>query len=102
MDSWYKRIHYIFESFLYGTVTHLSLTTFYHLVSQSRDRYLRELAILYCILYDFYRFDLKNQQEFENYLYSLPIYKNAYHASDVLVMTKSLYSRAICCFLGIK
>ncbi|OGY87678.1 MAG: hypothetical protein A2233_01890 [Candidatus Kerfeldbacteria bacterium RIFOXYA2_FULL_38_24] len=57
--------------------------------------YIRDHLILDLILTDVEVFSLKSYQDFQNYLFSLPIYCQKYHPQNRYDMQNSLYAKAI-------
>lgn len=97
LEKLYRRqeTNTIISYFYNGTLLKKDIQQFLFAISQRRQRDIKEIAILKLLLADFRIFQLDNFDQFQNYLYNLPVYNTAYHAKKILNISNSLYSRAI-------
>jgi uncharacterized SAM-binding protein YcdF (DUF218 family) len=68
-------------------------TSFLNYFSHHKKRLLEEYAILESLILDSIHYNLQLPQQYKNYLYSLPVYKDIYKGK--MNLTTSLYAKAI-------
>lgn len=97
LEQLYRRqeTNMILTDFYQGTLLKKDVQQFMEALSQRRQRDAKEIAILELLLADFRTFQLRTFEQFQNYLYNLPVYNTVYRAKQALNLSNSLYSRAI-------
>jgi hypothetical protein len=68
-------------------------TSFLNYFSQHKIRVIEEYIILESLILDSVHYNLQTPEQYENYIYSLPVYKDIYKGK--MNLTTSLYSKAI-------
>lgn len=68
-------------------------TSFLNYFSHHKKRLIEEFAILESLMLDSIHYNLQIPEQYQNYLYSLPVYKDIYKGK--MNLTTSLYSKAI-------
>ena len=68
-------------------------TSFFNYFTHHKKRLIEEYAILESLMLDSIHYNLQIPEQYENYLYSLPVYKDIYNGE--MNLTTSLYAKAI-------